>query len=125
VSSVAIAPVYQVVAWQQSPQQQQQTCTLSVDGASLTLKLTVTYNPMAGYWLMAVADAYGNLLLDSIPLLTGQYPAGNALGQYAYLRIGSCCIVCASPNPTTDYPTANNLGNSWVMCWGNTPPQGG
>lgn len=124
-STVVVTPVYQIVQWQPSPQQQSQTVALSVDGSTLTLVLTVRWNAMAGYWVMTIQDHYGNLVLDSIPLVTGYFPQGNILAQYAYLEIGSCTIVSASPNPSSDYPASTNLGTEWVMVWGSTPAQGG
>jgi len=95
--------------------------TLTVDDASLTLKFFLRYNAMAGYWLMSITDvASSTLLLDSIPLLTDDSTSPNILGQYAYLKIGSCYI--SKVNSTTyDYPDDTNLGSDFVLVWGDTP----
>lgn len=60
-------------------QNQTFTVQLTVNGASLTLLLTLTYYTMAGYWSLSISDAVGNLLIASVPLVTGWYPAANLL----------------------------------------------
>jgi hypothetical protein len=115
-------PTLQVIPWQQVPNQQTQTVALTVDGSPLTLILTVTYNLMANYWILRIQSQFGDLLLDSIPLITGDWPAANVLGQYGYLAIGSLYIVCNSPTPVGDYPNGTNLGSDWLFAWGDTAP---
>ena len=91
---------------------------LTVDGQPLTLNLTIGYSSMAGYWQMSVADINNNLLIASVPLLTGNYPAANVLAQYGYLRIGSAYLLNTG-NAPTDYPDANNL-NLYSLLWADT-----
>ncbi len=95
--------------------------TLSVDGGVLKLQLTLAYNAMAGYWVMTIADNSGNLILDSIPLVTGAYPAANVLEQFAYLAIGSAFIINAS-GVAQDHPDSTNLGSDFLLLWDDTPP---
>lgn len=94
------------------------TCSLSVDGFTLTLEFAVNYSSMAGYWLMTIWDASGNLLLSSIPLLTGDWPAANILSQYGYLKIGSAYLI--SNGSLADFPDATNLGSEFQLWWGDT-----
>lgn len=121
---------------------------LTVDGNALTLNLTIKYNQMAGYWIMSVSDVNNNLLVDSIPMTTGGYPAANLLQQQRYLDIGSAYIVnvANANNGTTgaglgygsggygqggyggggggggiDYPDNTNLGTQFQLWWGDTP----
>lgn len=94
--------------------------TLTVDGNPLTLNLTIHYNEIATYWVLAIADANQNPLLVSIPMITGYYPAGNLLQQYAYLRIGSAYMINAS-GTTKDSPDSTNLGSDFVLLWDDTP----
>jgi hypothetical protein len=94
--------------------------TLSVDGGNITLQLAFRYNEVAGYWVMTIWDAQGNLLLDSIPLVTGGYPAANLLCQNAYLAIGSAYVINVGNDPG-DHPNASNLGSSYILIWGDTP----
>lgn len=94
------------------------TANLLVDGATLVLQLTLRYNEVAGYWVMTVNDQFGNLLLDSIPLITGSYPGGNLLKQYGYMLIGSCYIINVAGS--TDYPDSSSLGSQFLMLWGDT-----
>lgn len=72
---------------------QQFTVILQIDGAPLTVNVTIKYNSMAGYWIMSISNASNNLLIDSVPLITGTYPAANLLAQQAYLKIGAWYIV--------------------------------
>lgn len=95
------------------------TVNLNVDDAILTLNLTFTFSEMANYWIMAVADANNNLLIDSIPLVTGYWPSNNMLAQYVYLFIGSAYLVNVS-NSGEDYPSQNTLATDWNLIWGDT-----
>ena len=110
----------QIVPLTNSPNQEFQI-TLSIDGEDLTLGLSLRYNELAGYWIMAVDDQFSNRLLDSVPLITGAWPAANILGQYAYLAIGSAFVINASNTTAMDYPDSTNLGTDFVLLWGDTP----
>jgi len=95
--------------------------TLDIDSKNVTLSLNLKYNEMAGYWILAISDTETKaILLDSIPLITGAYPAANILGQYAYLGIGSAYVLNASA-VAMDYPDDSNLGTEFVLVWSNTP----
>jgi len=96
------------------------TCTLPIDSKNITLGFTFTYNGVAEYWFMSVTDVKTNtLLLDSVPLLTGLYPAADLLGQYTYLGIGSAVIVPVS-SMTEGNPGLSNLGSDFVLVWTDT-----
>ncbi|MFA6876522.1 MAG: hypothetical protein WCQ87_07810 [Parabacteroides sp.] len=90
--------------------------TVEVNGSNITLTLFFHYNEVAKYWCMRITDSTGTVLVDSIPLLTGEYPAANLLEQYAYLKIGSAYILKVSKNDL-DYPDDNTLGDVFVMVW--------
>jgi hypothetical protein len=94
--------------------------TLQVDGAPLTLNLVIRWSEMAGYWVMTIFDSAMNLLLDSIPLITGWYPAANILAQYSYLGIGSAYIL-NDGSSDSDYPGRNDLGSNFSLLWDDTP----
>ena len=108
----------QIIPVTSSPQQTFST-TLQVDGAALTLNLSIRWNAMAGYWVMSISDANDNLLLDSIPLITGWYPGGNILAQYNYLKIGSAFII-NNGTSASDYPGQSDLGTNFSLLWDNT-----
>lgn len=91
---------------------------LQVDGAPLTLNLGIRYSQMAGYWVMTISDASGNLLLDSMPMITGWFPAANILAQYGYLGIGSAFLLNTG-NSQSDYPGPTDLEN-WTLIWDDT-----
>ena len=92
---------------------------LVVDGNALTLNLAVSYSSVAGYWQMSVADVNNNLLVASVPLITGWYPAANLLEQYTYLAIGSAALLNTG-NAIGDYPSQSNLGQ-FSLVWSDTP----
>ena len=94
--------------------------TLQVDGAPLTLNFAIRWSEMAGYWVMSIYNSAGILLLNSIPLITGWYPAGNILAQYGYLKIGSAFVINQG-NSDSDYPGKTDLGSNFVILWGDTP----
>ena len=123
------------------------TVQLQVDGLPLSLNLTIRFNRMAGYWVMSISDANNDLLIDSVPLLTGSYPAANLLEQQKYLAIGSWYIVNVSNTQISgtlstgygeglygegpygggaglagsDYPNQYNLGTDFQLWVGDTP----
>ena len=109
----------QMIPLDSSPNQTLQT-TLTVDGRNITLGITLRYNEIASYWVMTVIDPPTNeIILDSIPLITGQFPAGNILAQYSYLGIGSAYILPTSKGGR-DAPDSANLGTDFVLVWGDT-----
>jgi len=110
----------QIIPLTTDPNQTFQT-TLTVDDASLTLKFFISYNRLAGYWTMRITNvSTSTVLLDGIPLLTDDSSDPNILGQYAYLKIGSCYISKVS-NTTSNYPDDTNLGTDFLLYWGDTP----
>lgn len=100
---------------------------LTVNGASLKLNLSVTFNEIAQYWMLGVADANNNVLIAGIPLLTGSWPAANLLKQYQYLQIGSAYLLNVSNTSlaneleltAVDYPNGGDLGTSFILLWGD------
>lgn len=123
------------------------TVQLQVDGNPLSLNLTIRYDNMAGYWVMSISNVNNVLLIDSIPMICGGYPAANLLQQQRYLAIGSCFIInIANLIPTgsnigygqggygqgpyggelaqggIDYPDDTNLGQTFQLWWDDTPP---
>lgn len=109
-----------VIPTDNSPNQSFQS-TLFVDGKNLTLAFFLAYNEMAGYWVMRISDpATGEIILDSIPLITGAYPASNILDQYAYLSIGSAYVFPATAS-NLDFPDDSSLGTAFLLVWGDTP----
>jgi len=77
-----------VLALNNSPNQ---TFKVNVPGdvRNLNLYLTLSYNTIAGYWIMGIYDNSKNPIVLNIPLLVGQ----NLLAQYQYLDIGSVYLI--------------------------------
>jgi len=110
----------QILPLDNSPNQTLET-NINVDGGVISLELCFTWNAIAGYWVMKIIDSVtGTTLLDSIPLVPGNYPAGNILGQYAYLKIGSAYIVNVA-NSELEWPDNKTLGTDWILAWDDTP----
>ena len=107
----------QLVPTTNAPNQTAQV-TLQVNGAPLTLTLGINYNRIAQFWTMTVADANGAILLGSVPLITGAWPAANILAPYEYLGIGSAFVINQN-GATTDWPTDTNLGSGFALIWDN------
>ena len=92
--------------------------TIPINGENKRLELAFTWNEKAGYWVMGIFDPKnGAAILDGIPLLPGEYPTDDLLGQYPHLGLGSCAIVPRSREVTE--PTADNL-EKFVLRWGDT-----
>jgi hypothetical protein len=109
----------QIVPLTNNPNQTIQV-SLQVDGKTLTLRLYFSFNSMAGYWVMSIADQNNNDIIVGIPLITGDWPAANLLEQQRYLQIGSCYIINFSQAPI-DYPDASSLGTDFLLLWDDTP----
>jgi hypothetical protein len=91
---------------------------LTVDGAPLTLGLTLSYSVMSGWWQLSIANAQNVMLVASLPLITGWYPGANILAQYGYLKIGSLFLL-RTGSSGNDYPGQNDL-TSFSLLWGDT-----
>ena len=92
---------------------------LKVDGKVLRLGLNIYFSEMAQYWVMDISDVSGNLLLSSLPMITGDWPAANILAQYGYLLIGSAFLINVG-QVSDDYPNSTELGNSFSLLWDDT-----
>jgi hypothetical protein len=110
--------MYQIVPLSPLPNQTL-TAQLQVDGNAISLNLSIRWSTMAGYWVMSVSSSQNNLLLDSVPMVTGWYPAANILAQYGYLAIGSAYLLNLG-NDDSDYPGLTDLGSAFVLLWGDT-----
>lgn len=93
------------------------TVNLAVNGQPLVLGLILNFNSIKGYWDMIVLSSIGAILINSVPLTTGEYPSANLFAQYQYLQIGSVYLLNTG-GAVTDYPTANSLG-SFSLVWGD------
>jgi hypothetical protein len=85
----------QVIPLNNSPNQTF-TVQLNIDGKPLILNVGLRFNSMAGYWLMTLSDINNSLIVDSVPLITGTYPAANILKQQVYKAIGAWYIINVS-----------------------------
>jgi len=96
-------------------------CTIPIEGNNLTLLFKLRYNSESEYWAMTLTDGQTNeMLVDSVPLLAGEYPAANLLEQYAYLNIGSAVIVKMNPDAEGANPGPDNLGTDFKLIWSDT-----
>jgi hypothetical protein len=112
----------QIIPLTSNPNQSFQV-PLSIDGTVKTLSGFIRYNEIADYWVMTLSDSQGNLILDSIPFVTGNVPSSNILRQFAYLAIGSAFVLNASNVASPDFPDDTDLGDDFVILWDNTPAE--
>jgi hypothetical protein len=89
---------------------------VQINGASSLFFVTLQYNEVAEYWEMTLRDGNQNLLIDSLPLVTGT----NLFGQFGYLNIGSLYIVNVSGVLSPNFPDDTDLGTDFAMIWGDT-----
>ncbi|QEE24592.1 hypothetical protein CS053_08805 [Rhodanobacter glycinis] len=82
-----------------------QRCTVTL--LNVSYQLTITWRDAASQWLLDVADATGNALLQGLLLI----PGTNLLGQYAHQGIGAGLLVMLD-NGTDDTVTFDNLGST-------------
>ncbi len=111
--------MYQIVNISSTPNQAF-LANLSVNGTALKLNLTISFNEIAQYWTMGIADVNGVTLIAEVPLLTGTYPAANLLAQFQYMNIGAAYLLNVSNGSTTlDYPNGQDLGTDFALLWGD------
>lgn len=101
----------QLVPLDNAPNQTWQV-SVAVNGGVQTFFATLRYNEIAGYWAMTLQDANQNLLLDSVPLLTGL----NLTHQFQSLGIGDVYILNVS-GVAQDSPTGADLGTDFQLVW--------
>lgn len=95
-------------------------CVIPIDGDNKALRFFLSYNAVAKYWNMRISDDNNNTIVDSIPIITGEYPAANILEPYSYLNIGSATVVPVGSMPPEKVPDDANLGTEFFLVWGNT-----
>jgi hypothetical protein len=89
---------------------------LSINGINKTLQFFVRWNEIAEYWTMRITDpATSEVLIDSMPLVTGDYPAANILGQYTYLGIGKAYLI--NIGNVSANPSHTDLGTNFLLVW--------
>lgn len=81
--------------------------TFSIALGGVTYKMTLRWNVPASAWMLDIADATGNALVGSIPLVTGV----DLLGQYAYLGFTGKLVVQTDHDPDS-VPTFDNIGTT-------------
>lgn len=67
--------------------------------------MTYRWNKFSACWCVDLADADGNRLVDSVPLVTG----ADLLGQFGYMEFGGQLIAQTDGDPTA-VPAFDNLG---------------
>ena len=109
--------MFQIVPVTSEPNQEFQI-TLQVNDNNVVFKFNVCWNMTGQYWVMRITDVVtGLILLDSIPLLTGDLYSSNLLQAYDYLKIGSAFVVPKVDSPSSDSPNASNLGTEFCLIW--------
>lgn len=96
-------------------------CTIPIDGENRRLHFELRYNSVAGYWCMTIHDPeLRETLVDSLPILVGEFPAANLLEQYSYLKLGSATIVKVGTVDEHANPDDTTLGTNYALVWGDT-----
>jgi hypothetical protein len=63
-------------------------------------------------------DDTGANILASIPLVPGNYPGSNLLGQYSYAKIGVVYLINAT-GIKEGWPSISTLSTDWALVWGD------
>ena len=96
-------------------------CVIPIDNRNVPLLFSLKYNSEANYWVMSITDDItGKMLINSLPLISGEYPSANLLEQYSFLKIGSAVIVKDNPDNADVLPNDKNLGIDFKLLWGDT-----
>jgi hypothetical protein len=90
--------------------------SVPINGGVSQFQVTLQYNEVVQVWEGTFYDGNGNLLIDSLPLVTGT----NLFQQFGYLNMGSLYIVNASGIASPDYPNDFDLGSDFQLLWGDS-----
>lgn len=90
--------------------------TLAINGTTLTLNLAINYNEVGQFWILSVFDTNLNPLVQSLPLVSGQWPAANLFSAFEYLQIGEIYVINQNGG-AGDWPDKTNLGSQWLLLW--------
>lgn len=74
---------------------------------NLTYTVTVVWNTANASWMIDIADASGNPILQGIPMVTG----ADLLQQFAYLNFGFQ-LIAQTDNAVDVVPTFADLGTT-------------
>ena len=92
--------------------------TLDMGDEALDLTLHLTYNTEGDFWRMDIRRQEDDeILIANLPMLTGEYPAADLLGQFQYLGIGSAVILKLSDDVISDYPDLESFGTEFALFW--------
>jgi hypothetical protein len=109
----------QILPVDNSPNQRFKS-TLSIGSVNISLLFNVRYNEIAKYWVITISDpAQQKVLIDSMPLLTRAFPAGNIMEQLAYLAIGAAFLINVGSSDL-DHPDDTALGRYFDFIWSDT-----
>lgn len=96
--------------------------SLAVNGGTINLQLSLSFNAMGEFWVLNIFTPSGIPIMLSVPLVTGVWPAANILSPFQYLNIGSCYVINVT-GADADLPGATSLGSDFTLLWGdNTTP---
>lgn len=110
--------MYNIIPLTADPDQQM-IITIPVDGGNITYNLRFRYNTVGDYWWMTISDPDTDVpVMDAIPLVTGNYPSADLLGQYAYLALGTAGIINTG-DTAGEIPDDTNLGTAYQLLWGD------
>jgi len=92
--------------------------TLDVNGTNRGFGFDVRWNEVAGYWVVTLTDLEeGEIIIDSLPLVTGKGDSCDILRKYGYLKVGIALFIPSVKKPSTDYPNTETLGEEFILIW--------
>lgn len=93
-------------------------CTVQIDGVNRSFQFDMRWNNTAQYWIMSITDlASGDMLIDSLPLVTGKINTEslNILRAFEYLGIGEVYLASIVSKPSSDYPNEINVSSEFNL----------
>lgn len=111
------------MAWQYIPlspiPDQEFSVTVKANGKNIPLILHLRFNTEGEFWHVDISDGRtGKMLLSNQPLVTGEYPAADRLGQFRHLGIGSMLVLKNTNETEADIPGLEDLGTDFLLIWG-------
>jgi len=92
--------------------------TLPGDTQNIPVRLSVSWNRIAGYWTLSISDSNDTPIVVGIPMLSSDGLYGDLLAQSKYLGLGTFFINPLSNN-LDGIPQLGDWGINYTLCWGD------
>lgn len=94
--------------------------TIPVGNENIEFEFYLSYNDVAGYWMLTLTKSETQeILFSELPLLCSFIYYNNMVTQLSYKNFGSIYITVIQDKEKASMPDDQNIGSSYIMLWGD------